>query len=271
MKLTLIGGGGVRSPLFVMTLLRWQERVRVDELWLLDTDPARLEQFGALNEALVRRAGSPFRLEITTDPRRALEGADHVVTAVRVGQERGRVLDERIALRHGVIGQETTGPGGFAMAMRSIPAILGCPAAAPAQPQCLAVQLHQPGRAGEPGPARDGFERAIGICDGANQGQASIAAWAGVPPAYPGGGLRPQSPFLTRRAWLDGQDQRPAPWPTTPSARAPAHVRPAAGAPDGHAPERVPLTITTTPKRPWPPCRAKPSPAARRLKPSTAG
>jgi len=211
LKLTLIGGGGVRSPLFVMTLLRWQERVRVDELWLLDTDPARLEQFGALNEALVRRAGSPFRLEITTDPRRALEGADHVVTAVRVGQERGRVLDERIALRHGVIGQETTGPGGFAMAMRSIPAILGCARLLrQLSPNAWLYNFTNPAGLVSQALREDGFERAIGICDGANQGQASIAAWAGVPPER----IRAEVFGLnhlswTRRAWLDGQDQLP--------------------------------------------------------------
>ena len=125
MKLTLIGGGGVRSPLFVMSVLRWQDRVHVDELCLYDIDEHKLDLLGALNREVTRRAGNPFRLTTTIDAREALTGADHVVTTIRVGFEQGRALDERIALNHGVLGQETTGPGGFAMALRSIPAILG--------------------------------------------------------------------------------------------------------------------------------------------------
>ena len=61
---------------------------------------------------------------MTADAERALEGASYVVTTVRPGDEEGRIRDERIALSHGVLGQETTGPGGFAMALRSIPMIL---------------------------------------------------------------------------------------------------------------------------------------------------
>jgi 6-phospho-beta-glucosidase len=125
MKLALIGGGGVRSPLFVMTLLRWQARIGVTELCLMDIDARKLELFSALCRQIVRRAGDPFPVTATTDARLALSGADHVVTTIRPGFEQGRATDERIALRHGVLGQETTGPGGFAMALRSIPAILG--------------------------------------------------------------------------------------------------------------------------------------------------
>ena len=125
MKLTLIGGGGVRSPLFVSTALRWYTRIGLSELCLFDSDARKLELFGALCRQVVHRGGDPFTLKATTDPRAALTGADHVVTTIRVGFEQGRATDERIALRHGVLGQETTGPGGFAMALRSIPAILG--------------------------------------------------------------------------------------------------------------------------------------------------
>src|SRR2546427_819789 len=80
MKLALIGGGGVRAPLFVASALRRAER--------------------------------DVRITTTTDPRAALEGARHAVTTMRVGFEQGRVHDERIALKYGVLGQETTGPGG---------------------------------------------------------------------------------------------------------------------------------------------------------------
>src|ERR671938_459380 len=124
MKLTVIGGGGVRSPLFVASALRRAERVGLEELCLMDTDAEKLAIFGALCQEVGRRAESDVRITTTTSPQAALEGAAHVVTTIRVGYEQGRVLDERIALKHGVLGQETTGPGGFAMALRTIPAIL---------------------------------------------------------------------------------------------------------------------------------------------------
>ena len=87
------------------------------------------------------------------DARSAVSGADYVVTSIRVGNEQGRIFDERIALRHGVLGQETTGPGGFAMALRSIPAILDYAALiqeVSPRPGCSTSPTR---RAGDPGPA----------------------------------------------------------------------------------------------------------------------
>jgi alpha-galactosidase/6-phospho-beta-glucosidase family protein len=124
MKLTIIGGAGVRTPLFIEALLRRAPALGLTTVSLMDLQEEKLELIGALCRELVRRAGDPVAVELTNDPRSALNGADFVVTTIRVGNEAGRVLDERIALRHGVLGQETTGPGGFAMALRSIPAIL---------------------------------------------------------------------------------------------------------------------------------------------------
>src|SRR3712207_5122974 len=101
MKLALIGGGGVRAPLFVASALRRAERVGLDEICLMDVDAEKLAIFGGLCREVARRAGSPVRISTTADPRAALEGARHIVTTIRVGSEQGRVLDERIALKHG--------------------------------------------------------------------------------------------------------------------------------------------------------------------------
>jgi len=211
MKLTLIGGGGVRSPLFVMSVLRWQDRVHVDELCLFDIDEHRLELFGAINQEVVRRAGSPFRLTTTTDARTALIGADHVVTTIRVGLEQGRALDERIAINHGVLGQETTGPGGFAMALRSIPAILGYAALLnEVSPNAWMYNFTNPAGLVTQALRDAGFERTIGICDGANGGQGAFALYAGVPHEA----IRAEVFGLNhlswcRAAWLDGIDILP--------------------------------------------------------------
>lgn len=208
MKLTLIGGGGVRSPLFVMSLLRWQTRIGIDELCLMDIDEHKLELFGALCAEIVRRAGNPFRLTTTTDARAALTGAQHVVTTIRVGFEQGRALDERIALRHGVLGQETTGPGGFAMALRSIPAILGyAELLQQVNPGAWMYNFTNPAGLVAQALREAGFARTIGICDGANGGQVAIAHWAGVAHERVRAevfGLNHLS--WCRRAWLEGED-----------------------------------------------------------------
>lgn len=183
MKLTLIGGGGVRSPLFVMTLLRWQKGLGVQELCLMDVDERKLELMGGLCRELVRCAGHPFRLSLTTDARSALSSTDHVVTTIRPGFEQGRVLDERIALEHGVLGQETTGAGGFSMALRSIPVLLEY-ARLMKELSPLAWMFNFTNPAGLVTQAlRDaGFDRTVGICDSGNAAQAAVAKWAGVKP-----------------------------------------------------------------------------------------
>ena len=183
MKLALIGGGGVRSPLFVMSLLNWQQRLGVDELCLMDIDARKLELFGALCRQIVQRAGDPFKLTTTLDARTAFDGAHHVVTTIRVGQDVGRAIDERIALKHGVLGQETTGAGGFAMAMRSIPALLEyARLLQQVSPGAWMYNFTNPAGLVTQALRDAGFERTIGICDGANSGQGAIAAWMGIEP-----------------------------------------------------------------------------------------
>jgi 6-phospho-beta-glucosidase len=211
MKLTLIGGGGVRSPLFVMTLLRWYRRIGLNELCLLDIDERKLGLFAALCGYVLQRAGNPFTMTATTDACQALTGADHVVTTIRVGFEQGRAIDERIALQHGVLGQETTGAGGFAMALRSIPVILGyAELLRQLSPHAWMYNFTNPAGLVTQALREAGYERTIGICDGANAGQGAVAHWAGVNHARVQAevfGLNHLS--WCRRAWLDGVDLLP--------------------------------------------------------------
>ena len=208
MKLALIGGGGVRSPLFVASALRRAERVGLEELCLMDIDAEKLATFGELCREVTRRAESDVRITTTTDPHAALDGAAHVVTTIRVGGEQGRVLDERIALRHGVLGQETTGPGGFAMALRSIPAILQyAEMLDKASPGAWLFSFTNPAGLVTQALRNAGFSRTIGICDGANVGHQSVADWLKLDQHK----LRAEVFGLnhlswTRRVLLDGQD-----------------------------------------------------------------
>jgi len=123
MKLTVIGGGGFRVPLVYGALLEDRERL-VDQVILHDVDPRRLRVITAvLDQLAATRRRSP-RVTATTDLDEALDGADFVFSAVRPGGLAGREVDERVALDHGLLGQETTGPGGVAFGLRTVPVAL---------------------------------------------------------------------------------------------------------------------------------------------------
>lgn len=120
MKIALIGGGGVRTVFFCQSLAKYAARVGIDELCLMDIDHEKLHIFGNLAKYAVRETDS-LKVELTESFEEAVTGADYVVTAIRVGYDEGRIKDERTALGLGVIGQETTGAGGFSYALRTIP------------------------------------------------------------------------------------------------------------------------------------------------------
>ncbi len=118
MKLAIIGGGSTYTPELVHGLAT--RATGVTHVALLDVDPERLRVVGGF----VRRMAPGLRIDATSDPDAALDGADFVVTQIRVGGQAARLEDERLGLRHGIIGQETTGPGGLAKALRTIPVLL---------------------------------------------------------------------------------------------------------------------------------------------------
>ncbi|MCA1404162.1 6-phospho-beta-glucosidase [Ensifer sp. IC3342] len=182
MKLTLIGGGGVRAPLFVGSALRRAERSGLTEICLQDINEQKLDLFGRISQELARRMQSPVRITMSADAERALEGASYVVTTVRPGNEEGRIKDERIALAHGVLGQETTGPGGFAMALRSIPVILKyAEILKKVSPDAWLFNFTNPAGLVAQALQNEGYHRTVGICDGANGAQEALARWYKVP------------------------------------------------------------------------------------------
>jgi 6-phospho-beta-glucosidase len=123
-KVAVVGAGSTYTPELVEGFARRAERFPMDELALLDIDPERLEIVGALAERMLRKVDWSGRLVRTGDRDEALEGADFVIVQLRVGGQQARYLDETIPLRFGCIGQETTGPGGFAKALRTVPLVL---------------------------------------------------------------------------------------------------------------------------------------------------
>jgi 6-phospho-beta-glucosidase len=124
MKLTILGGGGFRVPQVFEAVAADDAAVRIDELVLYDTDASRLGAIRAVIARLEPTLPHSPRVTATTDLDEALTGADFIFCAIRVGGAQGRTFDERIALDLGVLGQETTGPGGLAYAIRTVPVML---------------------------------------------------------------------------------------------------------------------------------------------------
>jgi 6-phospho-beta-glucosidase len=126
LKIAVIGGGSSYTPELVEGVIQRFEELPVEELVLVDIEEGRhkLEIVGALARRMVEKAGKPIRVKLTMDRRSAIQGADFVLTQLRVGLLDARAKDEAIPLKHGFIGQETTGAGGFAKALRTIPVIL---------------------------------------------------------------------------------------------------------------------------------------------------
>lgn len=123
MKMALIGGGGVRTIFFCQSLAKYAARLGINELRIMDSSADKLSTFGWLS-AYAIRACRDITVRLTQSVEEAVDGVDYVVTAIRVGGDQARVDDERTALSLGVLGQETTGAGGFAYAARTVPVLL---------------------------------------------------------------------------------------------------------------------------------------------------
>ena len=123
-KVAVVGAGSTYTPELVEGFVRRIERFPVDELALLDVNRGRLDVVGGLAGRMLDRAGYGGHLILTTDRDEALEGAGFVIVQLRVGGQAARLSDETIPPRFGCVGQETTGPGGFAKALRTIPVVL---------------------------------------------------------------------------------------------------------------------------------------------------
>ena len=124
MKIAVVGGGSTYTPELVSGLSRERERIDVRDLVLHDIDEERREVVGGLAARMLERQGYGGSLDITDDLDRALDGADFVLIQIRVGGQEARLGDETMPLACGCIGQETTGAGGLAKALRTVPVVL---------------------------------------------------------------------------------------------------------------------------------------------------
>ena len=182
-KVAVVGGGSTYTPELVEGFVTRGDRLPVDELVLFDIDPDRLSVVGALAERMMRKAGWSGRLQLTGERDEALEGADFVIVQLRVGGNRARFRDETIPLGFGCIGQETTGPGGFAKALRTVPVVLALAetTARLGAPGAWFVDFTNPTGLVTQALLDEGH-RAIGLCNVAIGFQRDFATHLGVEP-----------------------------------------------------------------------------------------
>ncbi|MBI5959354.1 MAG: 6-phospho-beta-glucosidase [Chloroflexi bacterium] len=204
--ITVIGGGSTYTPELVDGFIRYCGELPVASIRLQDTSAERLDIVGGLAKRMVKKVGIP--LITTTDRAEALDGADFVITQLRVGGMAARALDERIPLKYGIIGQETTGPGGFAKALRTIPVVLDIARdIVRLAPQAWLINFTNPSGVVTEALLRHTPVKAIGLCNVPINMQRNIANVLNVRPEqveldYVG--LNHLS--WARRVWVDGED-----------------------------------------------------------------
>lgn len=123
MKITVIGGGGVRSMFLAKSIAQKTVKLHIDELCFMDNNEQKLKIYGGMAAHVAELLCPELKFSLTTDAIEAVSNADYVITTIRVGEDDMRAKDERIALSKGVLGQETTGAAGFSFAMRSVPVL----------------------------------------------------------------------------------------------------------------------------------------------------
>ncbi len=166
MKIGVIGGAGVRTVIFINGLLKRYRKLNIDEVVLYDIDHEKLAIIGKLCRHVVRREGKDLVVREVYDAVDAIKGMDYIVTTLRVGGDHSRVVDESVALGNGVIGQETTGVGGFSMAVRTIPVLMDyCELIEKHAPEAWIFNFTNPSGLVTQALHSAGHHRIIGICD----------------------------------------------------------------------------------------------------------
>ncbi|QMV41849.1 6-phospho-beta-glucosidase [Cohnella cholangitidis] len=168
LKIAVIGGGSSYTPEIVEGFIKSYEQLPIRELWLVDIEAGKhkLEIVGELAKRMVAKSGLPIDVHLTLDRRKAIAGADFVSTQMRVGLLEARKYDEHIPNKYGVIGQETTGPGGMMKALRTIPVLLDiCKDIEELAPNAWLLNFTNPAGMVTEAIARHSKVKSIGLCN----------------------------------------------------------------------------------------------------------
>ena len=183
MKLAVIGGGSTYTPELVDGIARLGDQVKVTELVLVDPDETRLAVVGPFSARIMRSYGHPAQVRWTSDTDDGLDGAGAVLLQLRIGGQAARDRDETWPLECGCVGQETTGAGGLAKALRTVPVVLDIAERARARAVADAWIIDFTNPVGIVTRALlDAGHRAVGLCNVAIGFQRIFADWFGVAP-----------------------------------------------------------------------------------------
>ncbi|MFI7420071.1 6-phospho-beta-glucosidase [Nonomuraea sp. NPDC049684] len=210
MKLAVVGGGSTYTPELIDGFARLRDELPVTEIALIDPDPSRLELVSGMSRRMLAHAGHPARVLATSSVAEGVAGAEVVLFQLRVGGQAARNVDETLPLECGCVGQETTGAGGLAKALRTVPVVLELAEIVRREaPDAWIIDFTNPvgivTRA-----LLDAGHRAIGLCNVAIGFQRRFAAGLGVDP----GRISLGHVGLNHLSWersvhLDGRDVLP--------------------------------------------------------------
>jgi 6-phospho-beta-glucosidase len=182
-KISVVGAGSTYTPELIEGLIERAGVLPVRELALVDINRERLDILSAMAGRMFDAAGLQVRVTATQDRRRAIEGSDYVLNQIRVGGQAARIRDEKTGRRHDVIGQETTGPGGFAKALRTIPVALQIAAdIRELSPRAWMINFTNPAGMVTESLLRFGGVQVMGLCNSPFGMQAEIARSLDVAP-----------------------------------------------------------------------------------------
>lgn len=181
-KICVVGAGSTYTPELVEGLINEHPALAVRELALVDINRERLEILGAFARRMFAAAGQEVPVVLTEDRREGIDGADFVLNQIRVGGQAARIRDEKTGRRHDVVGQETTGPGGFAKALRTIPVALGIAAdIRELSPEAWMINFTNPAGMVTESLLRFGGIKVMGLCNSPFGMQNEIAHVLDVP------------------------------------------------------------------------------------------
>ena len=181
MKIAVIGGAGVRTVIFINGLLDRYKKLHIDEVVLYDIQEEKQKIIEKLCRHVVNRRNEELKVSAVSDVTEAIKGADYIVTTLRVGGDHSRVIDETVALDMGVIGQETTGVGGFSMAVRTIPVLMDyCELIKKYAPDAWIFNFTNPSGLVTQALRSAGYDKIIGICDAPSSTKFRMAKDLGV-------------------------------------------------------------------------------------------
>ncbi|MEU7000896.1 6-phospho-beta-glucosidase [Nonomuraea sp. NPDC046570] len=182
MRIAVVGGGSTYTPELIDGFARLREELPLTEIALIDRDARRLEPVAGMARRMLARAGHPAQVIATDSVERGVAGARAVLLQLRVGGQAARDVDETLPLRCGCVGQETTGAGGLAKALRTVPVVLDIAARVrELAPEAWIVDFTNPVGIVTRALLRDGH-RAIGLCNVAIGFQRRFAGHLGVAP-----------------------------------------------------------------------------------------